>query len=119
MDVDIVHSRDAANVARLLPFLESIDAIFRIQPDRRIRRQLDLLCTIGQDLTYEDLLPHSEEMEIADGLHIRVLNLETLIQIKSELQWRKGPRSPPHPPPHARRKKKAEPLMASYIGAID
>jgi predicted nucleotidyltransferase len=107
LDVDIVHSREAANVARLLPFLESIDAIFRIQPDRRIRPnashltgrghlnlltnlgQLDLLCTIGQDLTYEDLLPHSEEMEIADGLRIRVLNLETLIQIKSELHGEK------------------------------
>jgi predicted nucleotidyltransferase len=107
LDVDIVHSRDAGNVARILPFLESIDAIFRIQPDRRIRPnashlsgrghlnlltslgQLDLLCTIGQDLTYEDLLPSSEEMEIADGLCIRVLNLEKLIQIKSELHGEK------------------------------
>src|ERR1039458_526960 len=37
LDVDIVHSRDAANVARLLPVLESLDAIFRIQPERRIK----------------------------------------------------------------------------------
>jgi hypothetical protein len=107
LDVDIVHSRDPANIARLLPLLESIDAIFRIQPDRRIRPnvshlsgsghlnlltrlgQLDLLCTIGKDLAYEDLLPHSEVMEISENLRIRVLNLETLIQIKEELHGEK------------------------------
>jgi predicted nucleotidyltransferase len=107
LDVDIVHSRDAANVARILPFLESIDAIFRIQPERRLRPneshlsgrghlnlltrlgQLDLLCTIGQNLAYKDLLPHSEELEIGEGLRIRVLNLETLIQIKEQLSSEK------------------------------
>ncbi len=51
--------------------------------------QLDLLCTIGQDLTYEDLLPHSEEMDIADGLRIRVLNLETLIKSNRNLHGEK------------------------------
>lgn len=107
LDVDIVHSRDASNVARILPFLESIDAIFRIQPERRFRPnashlsgrghlnlltrlgQLDLRCTIGQDLAYEDLLPHSEEIEIGEGLRIRVLSLETLIQIKEQLNGEK------------------------------
>jgi predicted nucleotidyltransferase len=103
LDVDIVHSRDSANVARILPFLASIDAIFRIQPQRRLKPnashlsgrgrlnllnnlgQLDLLCTIGQDLDYEDLLPHSEETEVADNLRIRVLKLEKLIEVKAEL----------------------------------
>jgi hypothetical protein len=107
LDVDVVHSREPANVARILPLLESIDAIFRIQPHRRIRPnashlsgrghlnlltnlgQLDFLCTIGQDLTYEDLLPHSQEMEIADGLRIRVLNLGKLIEIKEEMHSEK------------------------------
>jgi predicted nucleotidyltransferase len=107
LDVDIVHSRDAANVTRILAFLESIDAIFRIQPERRLKPnashvagrghlnlltrlgQLDLLCTIGNDLTYEDLLPHSEQMEIGEGLCIRVLNLEKLIEIKEQLTGEK------------------------------
>lgn len=107
LDVDIVHSRDAANVTRILAFLESIDAIFRIQPERRLQPnashlsgrghlnlltrlgQLDLLCTIGQDLDYQDLLPHSQEMDLGEGLRIRVLNLETLIQIKEQLNTEK------------------------------
>jgi predicted nucleotidyltransferase len=102
-DVDIVHSRDAANVERLTKVLESLDAIFRIQPERRIRPApshlagtghlnlittfgpLDLLGTIGRDLDYSALLPHSSEKIVAEGVTIRVLDLETLIAIKEEL----------------------------------
>jgi hypothetical protein len=102
-DVDVVHSRDAANIARLLPVLESLEAIYRIQPERRLRPTesylvspghqnlitrfgpLDLLGTIGRNLNYEDLLPHSVEMDIGEGIRIRVLDLETLIAIKEEL----------------------------------
>ena len=102
-DLDVVHSRDAANIARLLPVLESLDAIYRIQPERRLRPTesylvspghqnlvtqygpLDLLGTIGRNLSYEDLLPHSVEMDIGEGIRIRVLDLETLIAVKEEL----------------------------------
>ena len=102
-DLDVVHSRDAANIARLLPVLESLDAIYRIQPERRLRPTesylvspghqnlltrygpLDLLGTIGLNLSYEDLLPHSVEMDVGEGIRIRVLDLETLIAIKEEL----------------------------------
>ena len=102
-DVDVVHSRDAANVARILPVLEALDAIFRMQPERRLRPNashvasaghlnlitrygpLDLLGTIGNNLTYEDLVPRSVELDVAEGLRIRVLDLETLIAIKEEL----------------------------------
>src|SRR5438105_2520465 len=76
-DVDVVHSRDAANIARLLLALEALDAVFRIRPERRLKPSashlassghlnlmtrygpLDLLGTIGRDLGYLDLLPHS------------------------------------------------------------
>ena len=103
LDVDIVHSRDAANVARLLPVLESLDAVFRIQPERRIKPNasyvsgpghlnlitrfgpLDVLGSIGRGLTYPDLLPHSVEQDIGDGIRVRVLNLETLISLKEDL----------------------------------
>jgi hypothetical protein len=102
-DIDVVHSRDAANIARLLPVLEALDAVFRMQPERRLRPNashlasaghlnlitrygpLDLLGTIGRDLRYQDLVPHSVELDVADGLRIRVLDLETLIAIKEEL----------------------------------
>ncbi len=102
-DVDIVHSREPGNVARLLAVLESLDAVFRIRPERRLKPTtgqlsgtghlnlitrygpLDLLGTIGRDLGYQDLLPHSSEMDVGGGTRIRVLNLEKLIAIKEEL----------------------------------
>jgi len=102
-DTDVVHSRDQANIARLLPVLETLDAIYRIQPDRRLRPTashlaspghqnlitrygpVDFLGTIGRNLGYADLLPHSEEFDIGEGVRVRVLDLETLIAIKEEL----------------------------------
>jgi hypothetical protein len=99
----VVHSREEDNIARLLPVLESLDAVFRIQPERRIRPTashlagpghlnlitrygpLDVLGTIGRDLAYRELLPHSVEMDVGDGIHVRVLDLETLIALKEEL----------------------------------
>jgi hypothetical protein len=106
-DVDVVHSRDQTNIVRLLAVLETIDAIFRIQPERNLRPTashlassghvnlmtrygpLDLLGTIGRDLAYQDLLPHSIEMDIGEGIRVRVLDLETLIAIKEELAGEK------------------------------
>jgi predicted nucleotidyltransferase len=102
-DIDVVHSRNSTNVARLLPVLEALDAIFRMQPERRLKPNvshltsaghlnlitrygpLDLLGTIGRDLGYQDLVPRSVELDIGEGLRIRVLDLETLITIKEEL----------------------------------
>src|SRR5258708_1405694 len=102
-DVDVVHSLEPANIERLLKFLQEIDAIFRIQPERRLRPTashlaagghlnlltilgpLDLLGTIGPWLSFSDLLPLSHEMAIGEGMRIRVLNLETLISIKEQL----------------------------------
>ncbi len=66
-DVDAVHSREPANIDRL-----------RHGP-------LDLLGTIGRDFGYPELLPRSIKLDVADGLRIRVLDLETLIAIKEEL----------------------------------
>jgi hypothetical protein len=103
LGLDIVHSRDAANVERLLTVLESLEAVFRIQPERRIKPDasylsgpghlnlitrfgpLDVLGSIGRGLTYADLLPHSLEMDIGDGIRVRVLDLETLISLKEDL----------------------------------
>ena len=50
---------------------------------------LDVLGTIGRGLNYEDILPHSIEMEVAEGLRIRVLDLATIIALKEELRGEK------------------------------
>lgn len=106
-DVDLVHKRDKGNVERLLSVLNSVDAIFRMAPERRLQPNethlagrghinlitsngmLDILCTIGKDLTYEDLIPHSDELELGDNLKVRVLRLEKLIEMKEELNGEK------------------------------
>jgi predicted nucleotidyltransferase len=102
-DLDVVHSRNESNITRMLGVLEELDAFYRVQPDRRLRPNashlgsvghqnlitqygpLDLLGTIGRNLGYDDLLPHSVEMDVGEGILVRVLDLETLIAIKEEL----------------------------------
>jgi len=106
-DVDIVHSRDSADVNRLLAVLDSLDAISRLEPERRLKPNathlsgtghvnlitrygpLDVLWTIGQNLAYEDLLAHSLQMEIGGGVQVRVLDLETLIAVKETIDGEK------------------------------
>jgi predicted nucleotidyltransferase len=112
-DVDIVFSKDRENLDRLVRWLDAADAIFRIQPERRLRpncshlaaaRHLNLLTrygpvhllgTIGDNLGFEQLLPLSPEMEIFDGIRIPVLNLETIISIKEKLGFEKDLRALP------------------------
>src|SRR5260370_31831089 len=36
-DVDVVYALEPGNIERLLSFLRKIDAVFRIQPERRLR----------------------------------------------------------------------------------
>jgi len=103
LDVDVVHSREPANLDRLLGVLGRLDAFFRIQPERRIRPEasplvgsghlylstrhgpLDLLGTIGCGRGYEDLLAHTVEMDFGGGVRIRVLDLGTVIAVKEEV----------------------------------
>jgi hypothetical protein len=99
-DLDLVYSLEPANTERLLRFFESVD---RIQPERRqapdrtylaagghlnlLTRYgpIDLLGFNGKHLGYAELRPHSVEMEVGQGVTIRVLDLETLIRVKEEL----------------------------------
>lgn len=100
-DIDIVYARAEDNVARLLAALSDLEAVFRTDP-RRLRPNeshlrsaghkllstrhgvLDVLGTIEEDTTYEDLLPDALWLEVA-GAPVRVLSLERLIQIKEKL----------------------------------
>ena len=99
-DVDIVHSQTPDNVQRLLAALEDLDAHAR--PSGAIKKRpnathltvpghlllmtrfgkLDVRARIGNDESYDDLLPHSLEMDAGAGRPVRVLDLETLIRIK-------------------------------------
>jgi hypothetical protein len=102
-DLDLVYSREPANIDRILSVLEDLEAVFRIQPERRLRPggshlaagrhlnlvtrfgPLDLLATIGQDAGFPELLPYSEEMDVGPGVRIRVLSLEMIVSTKEKV----------------------------------
>ena len=102
-DLDLVHSRSSENLDRLLGALRALDGFYREQPERRLRPDvshlasaghqllmtrfgpLDLLGTITGGRSYETLLPHTVELDVGDSLHVRVVDLSTLIQLKEEL----------------------------------
>ncbi len=98
-DLDLVHRRSAENVARLLSVLGELDATYRHDP-RRLRPgashlmspghqllvttygDLDCLGTVGEGLGYEELLDRAPELDIGEGLAVKVIDLPTLIQLK-------------------------------------
>ena len=75
-ELDIVHSRDPANIERLLVVLGRLEAVYRMQPERRLEPDasdlsspghhnlisncgpLDVLGAIVRGLGYDDLVPH-------------------------------------------------------------
>lgn len=101
-DLDLVHSRDERNISRLVAALEPLNAHYRVQPEKRLKPDgshlsspghqllmtkfgpLDLLGEVGQARGYEQLLPNAVEMQVEEGLVVRVLGLETLIKVKEE-----------------------------------
>jgi hypothetical protein len=101
-DLDVVHSRTPDNLQRLLAALQELDAIYREQPHRRLRPGLshlassghqlllttsgwlDVLATLSGDRGYDELLPHTVEGTLSEGLKVRLLNLATLIVVKEE-----------------------------------
>jgi hypothetical protein len=102
-DLDVVHSTDAANVERVLAALAELDAVYRVQPELRLRPNashlsspghqllltrlgpLDLLGSIGNQRTWQDLLPHCTELKVGAGVAVKVLDLETQIAVKEEV----------------------------------
>ncbi len=101
LDLDIVHGRGVDNVSRLLQVLGEIEAIYRHDP-RRLRPamshlmgaghqllatkygDLDCLGVVGDARSYEDLLEHAPEVDLGEGLAVRVIDLPTLIELKEE-----------------------------------
>ncbi len=101
-DLDVVHSRDPDNLDRLVTALREMDAIYREQPQRRLRPDqshlrttghqllmtragpLDVLGTLSSGRGYDELVGCSLEMDLGAGLRVRVLDLPTLILTKEE-----------------------------------
>jgi hypothetical protein len=99
-DLDVVHSTEAANVERLMAALAELDAVYRLQPDRKLRPAashlestghqllltqygpLDLLGHIGDSEGYDELVAETDRMDVGGGLSVAVLNLASLIRVK-------------------------------------
>jgi predicted nucleotidyltransferase len=98
-DIDLVHARTDRNIANLLEALDKLNARFRDPAGRDLRVKashlespghqllitsagpLDLLGVIGDGKGFDDLLPQSSSVDL-EGLTIRLLDLETLIETK-------------------------------------
>ena len=97
-DVDIVHSREPANVGRLMTALGELNAVYRMRRDLAPGEShlmspghqllvtehgnLDILGEAGEGFGYGPLVEQSEWVEIGEGLRVRIANLETLIRMK-------------------------------------
>jgi predicted nucleotidyltransferase len=99
-DLDVVHSRQATNIEHLMAALRALGAYYRTHPEKKLRPQashlsspghqllmtrfgpLDVLGAVAGGRGYEELLPHSTEMSLGGNVKARILNLETLIEIK-------------------------------------
>jgi hypothetical protein len=102
-DLDVVHSREPANIDRILAALKSLGAVYRspavntIRPDRSHLASsghqllmtrfgpLDLLGVIGSGSDYGSLLPDSEWVEASPKIKVRVLRLHAIIKSKEEV----------------------------------
>lgn len=99
-DLDVVHRRTPENVRRLLAALRSIDATNRHDPRGLAPEEshllgpghnllqttcgpLDALGAIEAGLSYDDLLPDSEELRVGPNLSVRVLTLRRLVELKA------------------------------------
>lgn len=100
-DYDVVHGRSATNVERLIALVAELGAYFRTDLSGRhivpgaehfaghgqillttSLGPLDFLCQLHDGRGFEELLPHSIVLD-ADGLDLRVLDLPTLIEVKT------------------------------------
>lgn len=101
LDLDVVHSGDAANLGRLERCLKAIGARYRDPAGRRMEPTperlatlkthllltdlgpLDIMTEIGAGSTYGDLLPASHAREVA-GFRVMVLGLARVIETKEQ-----------------------------------
>ena len=120
-DLDLVHSREPANLQRVLAALHEIDAYYRLQSARHLCPNeshlaspghhllmtdfgpLDLLGTIGNKRSYEDLLPDST-IEVIEARPPDPRRWPSNPHRHQRRGWtRKRLGDAPHPPRHSRR----------------
>ena len=113
-DLDVVHSRSADNLERLLSALHTLDAYYRDRPGQRLQPKLshlaspghqlfltrfgplDILGTIGNRLSYSDLITGTVQLQL-DDLELRMLTLESLIDTKRAAGRTTSSSAPPEP----------------------
>src|SRR6185436_942246 len=101
LDLDIVFLKTAENLPRLLASLQEIDARYVDPAGRHIVHDadklasfrmhqlvtslgpLDVMETIGDGMSYADLVNNTQVSEVA-GVNVRVLRLETIILSKEQ-----------------------------------
>lgn len=102
LDVDVVHRRTPDNLGRLSVALAALEAVYRMQRERRLvpdqaglagvghhllttkYGHLDVLGAIEGGLGYDELLPRSAVLELTEDLAVRVLDLPALIALKEQ-----------------------------------
>lgn len=99
-DLDLAHRQTGDNIDRILGALAELNAFHREPGDRRLPPQRRALegsgpCLFTTDFGsldfigklsgrgYGDLLPHTVELVLGADLRIRILDLETLIEVKA------------------------------------
>ena len=103
LDIDIVHRRTPENAARLEHVLRGLDAFYREHADKLLRPtanslllegahlldssrgRIDVLGTVIGGDGFEALVGRTVVFKLADGLIVRVLDLERLIEMKEAL----------------------------------
>lgn len=101
-DLDIVHSRTEENLKRLLSALDELGAHYREHLPRRLTPTietlgstghhllstrfgpLDVLGSIGTDDDYDQLNSHVDRIEIKESISVKILQLNTLIEVKEK-----------------------------------
>lgn len=101
-DLDIVHSRSEENLSRLMRALTEMEAHYRDHLPQKLEPTtaalsktghhllgtkfgpLDVLGSIGVDDDYAVLIEHTETVEVANGIAVKILDLDTLISVKQK-----------------------------------
>ena len=96
IDLDLVYSRDRSNLERLAEALADLEqpaaalnATVLDGPGHHLLMTrwgpLDLLGSAGDNEGYEELIGHTQTIDLEGGIKVRVLDLPTLIRLKEAL----------------------------------
>lgn len=101
LDLDVVHSLEPDNLARVAAALEELDAIYRAQPERRLKPQAEHLAAGGRNLLTTRFGPldvlgsigkrpvlsrsRFTQRGFGPGQRTPCLDLETLIAVEEEV----------------------------------